>query len=153
MRRLIALIGGVALLVGMSACGGGDSQSADGTATGQSQTRKTPVEQPADLTGSWRQTNSNDEDSAMEAIITADTIEIDWTGTDSKSLYWKGSYEAPASAGDWKWTSQGDTETMQSALLASQDDSKDFSYSAKNKELTFELSAMGTTTTVRMSKQ
>ena len=62
----------------------------------------------------------------MEATISGDTIEVNWIGTDAKSLYWKGTYQAPTEAGDWKWTSQGDTETMAQSLLASQDATKDF---------------------------
>lgn len=89
----------------------------------------------------------------MEATISGDSIEIYWTGEDTKSLYWKGSYAAPTEAGDWKWTSQGDTETMQSSLLSSHDDSKDFSYSDADEELVFDVTAWGTTITVRMSKQ
>ena len=53
----------------------------------------------------------------MEATISGDTIEVNWIGTDAKSLYWKGTYQAPTEAGDWKWTSQGDTETMAQSLL------------------------------------
>ena len=47
----------------------------------------------------------------------------------TQSLYWKGTYQAPATQPRLKWTSQGDTETMASALLASQDATKDFTYS------------------------
>ena len=81
-----------------------------------------------------------------------DTIEVNWIGTDTKSLYWKGTYQAPAAAGDWKWTSQGDTETMASALLASQDATKDFTYSEAD-GVSWETTALGTTITVKTVKQ
>lgn len=71
---------------------------------------------------------------------------------DTKSLYWKGTYQAPAAAGDWKWTSQGDTETMASALLASQDATKDFTYSEAD-GVSWETTALGTTITVKTVKQ
>ena len=73
-------------------------------------------------------------------------------GTDTKSLYWKGTYQAPAAAGDWKWTSQDDTETMASALLASQDATKDFTYT-KADGVSWETTAVGTTTVVKTAKQ
>ena len=146
-RNLIAAVMAGMLVLGMCACG------ASGSGTVAAQSQEAVAEQPADLIGSWKQTNSSSEDSAMEATITEDTIEINWVSSDSTSLYWKGTYEAPTEAGDWKWTSDGDRETMQSALLASQDSSKEFSYSADDEELIFEASALGTTATIRMSKQ
>ena len=85
-------------------------------------------------------------------IARMDTAEVDWIGTDTKSLYWKGTYQAPAAAGDWKWTSQGDTETMASALLASQDATKDFTYSEAD-GVSWETTALGTTITVKTVKQ
>ncbi len=80
------------------------------------------AEQPANLIGTWKQTNSNSTDMWMEAEITADTITIQWVSDDgdTKSLYWKGTYTAPDKAGDWKWTRQGNTTAMQASLLGSQ---------------------------------
>ena len=140
MKKAIALLVAAMLLTGLSACGG--STTADAPAKPQ----------PADLTGTWKQTNSNDPSSYMEATISGDTIEVNWIGTDTKSLYWKGTYQAPAAAGDWKWTSQGDTETMASALLASQDATKDFTYSEAD-GVSWETTALGTTITVKTVKQ
>ena len=91
-------------------------------------------------------------DAVKTFTISGDTIEVDWIGTDTKSLYWKGTYQAPAAAGDWKWTSQGDTETMASALLASQDATKDFTYSEAD-GVSWETTALGTTITVKTVKQ
>lgn len=132
MKKAIALLVAAMLLTGLSACGGSTTADAPAKSDGTSKTetnKEEPKPQPADLTGTWKQTNSNDPSSYMEATISGDTIEVNWIGTDTKSLYWKGTYQAPAAAGDWKWTSQGDTETMASALLASQDATKDFTYS------------------------
>ena len=66
--------------------------------------------------------------------------------------YWKGTYQAPTKAGDWKWTSQGDTETMAQSLLASQDATKDFAYSEAD-GVSWETTALGTTITVKTAKQ
>ncbi|WP_243386835.1 hypothetical protein [Bifidobacterium primatium] len=88
----------------------------------------------------------------MEATITADTIEINFVGTDTRSLYWKGTYEAPTKAGDWKWTSKGDTAAMESSLLGSQDATKEFTYT-KSDGVSWQTTMMGTTITVKTQKQ
>ena len=181
MKKAIALLVAAMLLTGLSACGGSTTADAPAKSDGTSKTetnKEEPKPQPADLTGTWKQTNSNDPSSYMEATISGDTIEVkrlttstltgkmsnDGTklGTypladdvqilDTKSLYWKGTYQAPAAAGDWKWTSQGDTETMASALLASQDATKDFTYSEAD-GVSWETTALGTTITVKTAKQ
>lgn len=155
MKKAIALLVAAMLLTGLSACGGSTTADAPAKSDGTSKTetnKEEPKPQPADLTGTWKQTNSNDPSSYMEATISGDTIEVDWIGTDTKSLYWKGTYQAPTEAGDWKWTSQGDTETMASALLASQDATKDFTYSEAD-GVSWETTALGTTTTVKTAKQ
>ena len=150
------------LALGLGACGNASSTKANNGAGSTSQSQATkkkpaekkPVEQPADLTGTWKQTNSGSDDSWMEAEITADTITIQWVSDngDTKSLYWKGSYNAPDKAGDWKWTSQGDTAAMQASLLGSQDATKDFTYT-KADGVSWETTAMGTTTVVKTAKQ
>ena len=159
-RKTIATAVAGLLILGLGACGNAsDAKTADAGSTSQSQTtkkpaEKKPVEQPADLTGTWKQTNSGSTDSWMEAEITADTITVQWVSDngDTKSLYWKGSYNAPDKAGDWKWTSQGDTAAMQASLLGSQDATKDFTY-AEADGVGWETAAMGTTTVVKTAKQ
>ena len=157
-RKAIALAATVLLIFGVGACGftAQTSSSSDKTAddTSQSQTEKKSAEQPADLTGTWKQTNSEDSESWMEAEITDDTITVQWVGDngDTRALYWKGSYDKPDKGGDWHWTSQGDTEAMQESMLASQDTTKDFTYT-KADGLSWETSAMGVTTVVKTAKQ
>ena len=71
---------------------------------------------------------------------------------DTKSLYWAGSYIAPESAvTEYSWTSENDTEKTGSALLASGDDTKEFTY--KDGVISYEASAMGTTKTMKLTKQ
>ena len=103
-KKTIALAVATMLALGLGACGNAsDTETAGAGSTSQSQAtkkkpaEKKPVEQPADLTGTWKQTNSGSDDSWMEAEITADTITIQWVSDngDTKSLYWKGSYNAP----------------------------------------------------------
>lgn len=76
-RKTIATAVAGLLILGLGACGNAsDAKTADAGSTSQSQTtkkpaEKKPVEQPADLTGTWKQTNSGSTDSWMEAEITA----------------------------------------------------------------------------------
>ena len=157
MKKAIALLVAAMLLTGLSACGGSTTADAPAKSDGTSKTetnKEEPKPQPADLTGTWKQTNSGSTDSWMEAEITADTITVQWVSDngDTKSLYWKGSYNAPDKAGDWKWTSQGDTAAMQASLLGSQDATKDFTYSEAD-GVSWETTALGTTITVKTVKQ
>ncbi|HJG41758.1 hypothetical protein [Bifidobacterium pullorum] len=152
-RKIMAVFGIMALVVGVAVCSGQNAQpSSNAEDSGSSQREITPEPQPADLTGTWKSTNSDSEDSWMEATITVDTIQVDWVTADTRSLYWIGTFEAPSEPGDWSWTSQADREKMDTALMASQDDTKDFTY-IETDGLSFDASAMGVTKTVKMTKQ
>lgn len=108
--------------------------------------------EPVDLAGEWKQTNSNDADSFQSATITADTIEVSWNATDTKSLYWAGTIEVPADGStSFTWDSVNDKTKTDSAMLASGDDTKTFTY--EDGELSYEVTALGTTMTVRLEKQ
>ena len=87
------VLGGI--LRGEERAGHDAPAKSDGTSKTETN-KEEPKPQPADLTGTWKQTNSNDPSSYMEATISGDTIEVNWIGTDTKSLYWKGTYQAPA---------------------------------------------------------
>lgn len=141
MKKLLSLFLVLALCFAMTACG----------SEGPSEEKQ---EGPLDLTGTWKQTNSQADDSWQEAIIESGTITVNWVSDngDTKSLYWAGSYEAPSEAvTEYVWTSNNDHEQTDASLLASSDDTKDFAY--KDGELSYEVSALGTTTTVRLAKQ
>ena len=108
------------------------------------------AEATSDLSGTW--TSEKSGDSYQEAVITDNYIEINWMSKDTKSLYWAGSYIAPESAvTEYSWTSENDTEKTGSALLASGDDTKEFTY--KDGIISYEASAMGTTKTMKLTKQ
>ena len=120
----------------------------------QSQSGNSAVANALVLTGQWKQVNSNSKDSWQSAIITADTIEVYWVsdGGETTSLYWAGTYVAPTVAeGPYTWTSVNDKEKTDVAMLASGDDTKVFTY--KNGQLSYSVSALGTTTTVKLEKQ
>lgn len=108
---------------------------------------------PPDLTGEWKQINSNSDDAWQAATITGDTITINWVsdGGDTKSLYWAGTFTAPTTADEpYSWDSSNDKEQTSKALLASGDETKTFTYA--NGKLSYEASALGTTVTVKMEK-
>lgn len=111
-------------------------------------------EKTSDLSGTWKQSNSGSDDSYQEAVISGDVIEIYWVsdGGDSKSLYWAGSYDAPTEeVSTYSWDSVNDHEKTDSAMMASGDDTKTITY--ENGEISYSASMMGTTTTVKLSKE
>lgn len=150
MKKKIAtlLIAGM-LVLSVTACGSGSDDNNDNS-SGSESTEVAP-EEPTDLTGTWK--SEENEGSWMEATIADDTIEINWVSDEgnTRSIYWVGTYEAPTEAvKEYNWTSERNKEETDTALLASTDDTKDFTY--KDDVLSYEVSAMGTTTTMELTK-
>ena len=107
-----------------------------------------------DLSGTWRQVGTESEDAYQEAIISGDTIEIYWMsdGGDTKSLYWAGTYLPPEELTDpYSWDSVNNTEKTASALLASNDETKTFTF--EDGVLIYSVSAFGTTTKMKLEKK
>ena len=154
--KIIAVGCASVLALALAGCGSSE-QPADGSgqpAATQEQPKQEEKAQPLDLTGEWTQSNKNSEDSYQVATISGDTITINWVsnGGDTKALYWAGSYVAPTEATDsYSWESSNDTEQTDKAMLASSDATKAFKY--ENGVLSYEASAMGTTTTVKMERE
>lgn len=148
-KKIVTLLIAGILALSVTACGGGSEDSKDNSSSSQS-TEAAP-EEPTDLTGTWK--SEENEGSWMEATITDDTIEINWVSDEgnTRSIYWVGTYEAPTEAvKEYNWTSERDKEKTDTALLASTDDTKDFTY--KDDVISYEVSAMGTTTTMELTK-
>lgn len=144
MKKVFSVLLCCGVCLSFAACG---ASSTPGSDAAQDPT-------PPDLTGEWKQTNSDSDDSWQAATITDYTIEVYWVSDngDTKSLYWAGSFEAPTDAAEpYTWESENDHDKTDSALLASPDDTKTFTY--ESGELSYEVSALGTTTTVRLEKQ
>lgn len=123
------------------------------SACGSTNTSKTPTE-PADLTGEWKQTNSNSTDSWQAATIEGKTIAIYWVSDNgnTKSLYWAGTYVAPTTPDEpYSWDSENDRSQTDSSFLASGDATKTITY--QKGKLSYSVSALGTTTTVILEKQ
>lgn len=147
-RFLAPALLAVALLTG---CSGGSSGTVSSDAPAETEA---PPAEPLDLSGEWKQTNSNDPDSYQQATISGDTISVDWINDaeSTTAIYWIGSYESPTEDVDsYSWTSAGDIAAMENAILASQSETKDFAY--EDGTLTYELTAMGVTMIVEMEKQ
>lgn len=123
-------------------------------ACGNSEKETASPEEPLDLTGTWTQVDGNSDDTYQEAKIEGNEIIINWIsdGGDTESLYWAGSYKAPTEATDeYVWTSKNDTKQTSGALLASGDETKEFTY--KDGQLSYKASALGSTTTVKLEKK
>lgn len=142
-KKLVSFVLATSMAIALCACG-----SSDAPAPAPEEPKK-----PADLTGEWKQTNSKSEDSWQAANITADTIEVYWVtdGGETSALYWAGTYVAPTTADEpYSWESINDKEKTGMALLASGDDTKKFTY--EKGEISYSVSALGTTTTVKLGK-
>ena len=155
-KKLVTLMLAAIMAFSMAACGQSNSSQemqADATTEEGSGGEKTEeVKEPTDLTGTWKSEENNG--SWQEAVISNDRIEINWVSDngDTKSIYWIGTYEAPTEAVDeYVWTSDRNKEETDNALLASTHDTKEFTY--KSGVLSYEASALGTTTTVKMEKE
>jgi hypothetical protein len=149
----------VAVLLGLTLMGCSTSTPsagpADSAGSGESGAAAEPaeVEAPADLAGEWTQRNPNSEDSFQAATNTADAIEVFWVsdGGNTKALYWAGSYDAPSEAGGFSWDSVNDTEKTSGAIMASDAETKTFTFA--DEVITYEVTAMGVTVTVELERQ
>ena len=151
-KGITLLICGFALTAALAGCA---SEAPQPQAGGEGQPALQPEQkQPLDLTGSWEQSNKNSEDSYHVATIEDGVITVDWIadGGKTSSIYWVGTYEAPTEATEsYTWDSANDHEQTDGALLASSDDTKTFTY--ENGVLSYQFSALGTTTTIEMQKK
>ncbi len=149
-KKLLTFVLVLAVSTTMMACGGSDETMKEDSKSSV-ETTKTEKE-PTDLTGTWK--SEDNDGSYQEATISGDYIEINWVsdGGNTKSLYWAGSYTAPTEyVKEYSWTSENDHDKTSSALAASSDDTKDFTY--KDGKISYEASALGTTKTMFLEKE
>ncbi len=151
MKKLLslALIGALAL--SLTACGSSgskDNPSSKETTT----TKKEEKKEPLDLTGTW-QCDPID-GTYLKATISNDVIEIDWVFVeeDKSAIYWVGSYDAPtADTNEYSWVSNNDHEQTETSILASTDETKEFTYN--NGVISFSASMQGVSKTFELKKQ
>ncbi|MEU4014878.1 hypothetical protein AB0E56_06370 [Microbacterium sp. NPDC028030] len=148
---LLALLG--ISVVGCSSPESSGSSSNEGSKPETEQVQEEEAPEPVSLEGEWKQNNSNSEDSWQQATITGDTIEVYWVADagDTKSLYWAGTVEIPAEVNSFSFDSANDTAKTEKSIMASGDATKTFTY--ENDELSYDVTAMGTTMTVRLSRE
>ncbi|MCI1955371.1 MAG: hypothetical protein LKJ21_03220 [Oscillospiraceae bacterium] len=149
MKKLFAIVLSCAAIL-LAGC---SSPAASGSSNASSSSPSSNSA-PLDLTGEWKQTNSDSSTSYQTATISGNTIEVNWIDDSekSKSLYWAGTYAAPKNASDtYSWTSKNDKSKTGGAMLASSDGTKTFTY--KKGILSYSVSALGTTKTVELKRQ
>lgn len=144
MKRLLTIALALALTLTIAACGGNSNAP-----SGNDESNTPTV---LDLTGGWKQTNSNSDTSYQIAMIADGAIEVYWkSDDDTTSLYWAGTYIAPTSeTNEYSWDSVNDKSRTDTALLASGDDAKTFTH--KDGVISYSVSAMGVTTTVELER-
>ncbi len=104
-----------------------------------------------DLTGTWKESNSANDDTWMEATIEDDTVSLHWITNegDMQMVYWIGTYDAPTQeVTEYTWISKRDIDATEHALFASSDDTKEFTY--EDGEINFEFEMLGSSATIRM---
>jgi len=149
LKKILSLGSCIALTLAFSACGSSDQPAANGDNAVQQEQKQ--EEKVLSLVGTWKQTNANSETTYHKAVITEDRIEVYWImeDADTEALYWAGTYEAPTTSDKkYTWDSANDTEATSSALLASSDPTKTFTYD--DGVLSYSASAMGVTQTVEL---
>lgn len=151
------LVSGVlaaAMLAGCAADNSGKQQSSQSQSSSQAAQEEVKAE-PLNLNGTWKSTNSASPDSWQEAVIDGATITVYWVSNngETKSLYWAGSVVDPTDKtvdDTYTWDSVNDKAQTANAMLASNDDTKAFTY--EDGKLSYEATAMGTTKTVIMER-
>ena len=136
-------------MLAFSGCGNSSASTTSDNKAEQTEEVKAP-----DLTGNWKQINSDSETSYQSATIEGETIEIYWIDEEgeTKSLYWAGTFIAPETTDEpYTWDSENDKEKTDNSILASGDDTKTFTY--QDGQISYEASTLGVTKTIRLEKQ
>lgn len=151
-RWLACLLSGL-MLLSLVGCGGEKAPAAQDTP----EVQKSAPATPPDLSGEWKQANSNSEDSYQAAYIADGAVEVYWVlneGSDDESiaLYWAGTFTPPETADEpYAWESANDKSRTNSALMASGDDTKTFTY--RDGKISYSVSIQGQTVDVELTKQ
>lgn len=144
-------------ILSLAACSGNKEQTnSEGSSTNNATStvkEEEETKKPLDLTGEWKQVDSNSDENYQRATIQDGQMEIYWVNEteETEALYWAGTYVAPEEALDeYTWDSVNDKEKTDTAILASGDDQKTFTY--EDGVISYSVSAMGMTQTVKLEK-
>lgn len=144
-KKIVALLFASMLVLSTVAC----TESKESEKEMSAETKENKKEEPTSLIGTWK--SEENEGSYQEAIISENSIEINWVydNGETKSLYWSGTYSEPTKKTDnYTWTSENNKKKTGSALTASGDDTKEFTF--KDNIISYEASALGTTKTMEL---
>lgn len=130
------------LSIGVIGCGKTEAKEAP------SEPAKVETPQKTNIDGEY--TQKSDEDDIMTAEVKDGVITVNWytKSDETKALYWKGTCDSEFDGTTYEWTSTGDTDTMSSAMLASQDSEKKFKY--EDGIISFEMSMLGVTSKIKL---
>lgn len=156
MKKLLAPTLVFAVLT-FSGCAGQDV-ARDATPTSESMkpapATATEEASPApDLSGSWKQSNSRSDVDYMTAVVADGVLTVNWVlgSQDIDAIFWVGTYEAPSDdTSPYTWTSIRDAEATQTAILASTEETKDFTY--EDDTIAFDVSLQGESATVELRR-
>lgn len=106
------------------------------------------VEEIPDLNGLWLQKGYENKDTYMIALIDADYLQIMWFMDNGETImmYWEGTFEEPASPGNYTWESKNTLEGFH--LMSSDAESKVFNYT--DGDIVYDVTMFGETATVHM---
>jgi hypothetical protein len=135
MRKVLALLAFIVSVFTLASCGSSHGASVNA--------------RPESLVGEWHQVNSNP-NGWMTASISGESIQVNLRGRDSSSIFWLGSFDTHRSANKFKVVSLGDQDAMKYKIAASDESQKTFTYD--HGVLSFEFSALGSSTTIHMTK-
>jgi len=155
MGSMKKLFGPIVLVAGLAltGCAGADAEPAGAVpAVTNDALPVEEVPQAPDLTGDWKQSNSHSDTDFMTATIADGAISIDWElgSEDFTAVYWVGTFEAPVDDTAYAWTSQRDAAATDTALMASTDGTKEFTY--RDGLISFTVGIQGESASVELSR-
>ncbi len=134
MKKIFVLLLALSLTISLTACGGDTPDPQPPQEPAKQEDVQTPAPpDPPELSGEWK-TEASEDGSCMGMYISDNIMEIYWVlpSEDMTALYWAGSFSAPMTADEpYSWTSNADIDRNGSALLASTDEMKEFTYKDK----------------------
>jgi hypothetical protein len=139
-RKTLAVLAAFSSISVLAACGGSHDNSAGVS------------KDPVSLIGEWHQTNAEETGVVMKASISPGSIQVNMDTRDQSGIYWLGTFDTDkGTVKGFTTVSKGDPDAMEKSLFGSQSKTKSFTY--KDGEISYKLTILGTTTTVRLAKR